>query len=380
VSGLYTQDVIASADMKRRALLSGSFASALCSAARVPLRSLTSQSDGLRAIATARATLVGSEISNQQLQDAQIEPFVKAEFNILAAENQMSWTQIHPGPASYDFASADELLEFAKNNSLALRGRTLCQNTDLPSWVEKEANQDNAAQMLRQHIQTTMGRYVGRIHSWDVLSEAVEPDDQREDGMRNSVWMKLLGLRYIAIAFQTAAETDHKAILTYNERGLVDDSEASHHRRLITIGFLRWFRTNRIPIHALGLQSHLRARYDNLPNWVHLHAFLREVGKLELQVFITGLEIDDTDLSTKPEKRGNQVAELCRDYLSNVLKHSNVAAVMTTEPVSHVVYETDSVGQTEKRYVVLPLSENLQPTPLFGAMAEAIRKRREESR
>jgi endo-1,4-beta-xylanase len=365
--------------MKRRDLISGSIATAVCSVG-LPLSVVPTQTETLRKAAAANALLVGSQVSNQQLQDPRLRAFVTDQLNILEPENQMDWSQIHPELSRYDFAAADELMGFAKSNSLPARGRTLCQNLALPPWVKTEATEDNAAQLLREHVHTIAGRYAGRIHSWDVLSEAVEPHDERDDGMRNSVWMKLLGLRYIAIAFRAASETDHKAILTYNESGLWDDSESSHHRRLITIGFLRWFRTNRIPIHALGLQSHLRARYDYLPNWVHLHAFLREVEKLELQVFLTGLEIDDTDLSLRPEKREKQVAELCHDYLSNMLKHSNVTAVLTSQPVSHITYETDYLGEVEKRHIASPLNEDEQPTAFLSAMTEAVEKKRAQSR
>jgi endo-1,4-beta-xylanase len=366
--------------MKRRALLAGSIASAMCSSANwlIPLPSAATES--LRTAAISKSTLAGTEISNDQLRDPQMSAFVREQCNIVSPEDQMLWGQVHPEPDRYDFAAPDELMTFAKSNSLPLHGRTLCQNLQLPPWVKKEATTDNATQLLREHVETMVGRYAGRIYSWEVISDAVEPGDKRDDGMRNSTWMKLVGLQYIATAFRAAAETDHKAILTYNERGLVDDSQSSHDRRLIVLGFLRWFRTNRIPIHALGLRAHLRARYDYLPNWVHLNAFLREVEKLELQVFITELEIDDTDLSIKPELRGKQVAELCGDFLSNMLRHSNVTVVLTAQPIGYVAEETDFFGVTEKRHMALPLNEDRQPTTFLSAMTGAVERRRVSSR
>jgi endo-1,4-beta-xylanase len=366
--------------MQRRALFTGSIATAMWSSVIWPFSVLDMQSEGLRATAIAKSMLVGSAVSAQQLVNPQLRGFINEQCNILAPENQMQWSQVHPEPDRYDFAAADELTSFAKENAMALYGRTLCQHLELPPWVVKEATAENAGQLLGEHVETVVGRYVGRIHSWDVVREAVEPGDHRDDGMRNSLWMKLLGLRYIAIAFRAAAQADPRAILTYSERGLVDDSENSHHRRLITIGFLRWFRTNHIPIHALSLQSHLRARYDYLPDWSGLHAFLKEVGKLELQVFITELDVDDTDLSARPEKREKQVAELCKDYLDNVLKHPGVTAVLTSQPVSHPAEIVNDFGETEKRHIALPLSEDSQPTPFLSAMSEAMQKRRNSSR
>jgi endo-1,4-beta-xylanase len=366
--------------MRRRDLLAGSIATALCSPAK-PLRDVFSgQSENLRSLASAKAIFVGSEVSNQQLRNPAVTTFASTECNILAPENQMQWELVQPEPGRYDFAAMDELMAFAKSNSLPVHGGTLCQNLALPAWVAKEATTDNAADLLQEHVHAMVSRYQGRVLSWNVVSNAVEPSDHRDDGMRNSTWMKLLGLRYIAIAFRAAAEADHRMILTYSERGLVDDSENSHHRRLITLGFLRWFRTNHIPIHALALESHLWARYDYLPDWSGLLAFLREVEKLELQIFVTGLDIDDTDLSTRPEKRDKQVAELCKDYLDMVLKHRGVTAVLTSQPVSHAAEIVNDFGQTEKRHIAGPLSEDFRPTSFFSAMHEAVQKRRTTAR
>jgi endo-1,4-beta-xylanase len=369
--------------MRRRDLLTGSIATvaaALGASAKPPWSVPSAQSEPLRAVANTKGTLVGAEISNRQIRDARLSAFITTEFNIVAADSQMQWNQVHPEPDRYDFSETDELIAFAKNHSLPVHGRPLCQNLNLPPWVAKETTPDNAAQLLREHVTSMVSRYAGQIHSWDVLSNAIEPPDNRDDGMRNSLWMKLLGLNYIATAFRAAAETDHKAILTYSEGALVDDSENSHHRRLIALGFLRWFRANHIPIHALALESHLWARYDYLPNWVGLHAFLREVEKLELQVFITGLEIDDTDLATKTGTHDKQVAELCKDYLDNVLKHRNVEVVLTSSPVSHPAEIVNDFGETEKRHIAAPLNEDCQPTTFLSAMNEAIRKRRTTAR
>ncbi len=368
--------------MRRRDLLTGSIATvaALGAYARPPWSVLSAQSEPLRAVANSKGMLVGAEMSSRQIRDARLSAFITNEFNIVAPDSQMQWDQVHPEPDRYDFSGTDELMVFAKNHSLPVHGGPLCQNLALPPWVAKEATPDNATQLLREHVTSMVSRYAGQIHSWDVLSNAIEPPDHRDDGMRNSLWMKLLGLTYIATAFRAAAEADHKAILAYSERALIDDSENSHHRRLIALGFLRWFRTNHIPIHALALQSHLWARYDYLPNWVGLHAFLREVEKLELQVFITGLDIDDTDLSTKPGTRDKQVAELCKDYLENVLKHPNVEVVLTSPPVSHPAEIVNDFGETEKRHIAAPLNEDLQPTTFLSAMNEAIQKRRNTTR
>jgi endo-1,4-beta-xylanase len=362
--------------MQRRNLLKTGAAAALCWKA-YPLSALANVAgtQTLREAAAAKQMLAGFGVLPSEPRDPSLVAFITSQCNALAPEDTFNWNLIHAEPDRYEFVAADELVNFASKNSIQVHGRSLCPHADLPEWLSKDANAGNATQLLKQHLQAVVGRYAGRIHSWDVVTEAIEPNDQRNDGMRNSLWMKLLGPRYIAIAFHTVAEMDPKTLLTYNESGLEGDSDSNDQRRRITLGFLRWMRQNHIPIHALGLQSHLQASYDYLPSWIGLHAFLQEVQKLELQVFITELEIDDTSLSSKPEKREKQVAELCKDYLKNVLQHPHVKMLLTSGMVSHTHTFKNDLGYTENHHIALPLNEDHLPTAFLRTVITAIEKR-----
>jgi endo-1,4-beta-xylanase len=316
--------------------------------------------------------LVGSAVSSSQLQDPAVTAILAEQCSILVAENKMKWRYIHPEPDRYDFTAADELMAFATNNSMLLRGHNLCWHEAQPPWLAQVATRDNAAQLLQEHIRTVVGRYAGQIHSWDVVNEAIEPGDGRPDGLRDTLWLKLLGERYIEIAFRTAAQADPKTLLTYNDYGLEEGGPWNDRRRGVAIALLRWMRRNHIPIHALGLQSHLTAHYDELPDWTALHGFLKEVRELDLQVFVTELDVDDSDLDGDIQKREKEAAWLCQDYLKNVLKHRHVTVVMTWGMVSHGSYGNHDPNRGHR---ALPFDENLKPTPFLTAMLKAFQKR-----
>jgi endo-1,4-beta-xylanase len=361
--------------MQRRDLLKNAAAAALCwRTARLSSFGDMPGARTLKQAATAEQMLAGFGVSADQLRDPNLASFTKSECNALAPEDALNWNHIHPQHDHYEFVAADEVVKFASDNAIVVHGRNLCPHSNLPEWLGTDANAENAAQILRQHLQTVVDRYAGRVHSWDVVTEAIEPDDQRKDGMRNSLWMKLLGPRYIATAFHTVAQADPKALLTYTERGLEGDSDGNDRRRRITLAFLHWMQQNHIPVHALGLQSHLQASYDYLPNWIGLNAFLKEVQKLELQVFITEFEIDDTNLSTKPEKREKQVAELSNDYLKNVLRHPHVTLLLTSGLTSHSYSFKNDLGYVENHHISLPLNENHLPTLFLQSMTTTIEK------
>jgi endo-1,4-beta-xylanase len=319
----------------------------------------------LRAAGATRNVLVGSAVSNSQLHNPAVAALLAEQCSIIVAENEMKWEHIHPERDRYDFTTADELAAFAAKNSILMRGHNLCWHEAQPPWLARLATRDNAARLLEEHIQTVAGRYAGGIHSWDVVNEAIEPLDRRSDGLRDSLWLKLLGSEYIAIAFRAAAKADPTALLTYNDYGLEGDAPSNDRRRSIALELLRWMRNNNIPVQALGLQSHLKASVGTWPNWSGLHDFLKQVAKLNLQVFVTELDVNDSDLPANTEMREKQDAALCRDYLKNVLKHPQVTAVLTWGLVSH----------EWQGHRALPLDEKLRSTPFLAAMLDALQKR-----
>jgi endo-1,4-beta-xylanase len=356
--------------MLRRPFLKASLG-ATAFAAVWPLARAFGESNTLRAAAATRNVLAGSAVSNSQLYDPAVAAILTEQCAILVAENEMKWRHIHPEPDHYDFTAPDELMAFTTSNAMLLRGHNLCWHDAQPPWLARLATPNNAPRLLEQHIRTVVGRYSGHIHSWDVVNEAIEPGDGQRGGLRNTLWYQLLGERYFDIAFRTAAEADSKSLLTYNDYGLEEDSPWNQGRRAAVLELLRWMRRNQIPIHALGLQSHLTAHYDELPNWIGLHGFLRQVAQLDLQVFVTELDVNDSDLDGNLQKREKEAAWLCQDYLKNVLKHPHVTAVLTWGSVSHGSYGNNDPLRGHR---ALPFDENLRPTPFLTAMLKAFRK------
>lgn len=104
-----------------------------------------------------------------------------------------------------------------------------------------------------------------------------------------------------------------------------------------------------------------------------MHRFLEQVEQLDLQVFVTELDVDDRALPADFAERDRQVGELYRDYLSNVLQHRPVKAVLTwglsdrDSWLNHAKPRADALPQRP-----LPFDGELQPTPAFVAMRDAM--------
>ena len=151
---------------------------------------------------------------------------IAAQFNSISPENALKWENVHPQPGKYDFALADQYVAFGQQHHMFIVGHNLVWHNQVPAWVfhDDKGNlltRDALLARMRDHIQTVVGRYKGRIQSWDVVNEALN-----EDGtLRQSLWYKIIGDDYIEKAFEYAHEADPQAQLTYNDYNLENDAK-----------------------------------------------------------------------------------------------------------------------------------------------------------
>jgi endo-1,4-beta-xylanase len=326
----------------------------------------------LRDLALSKGLFFGTAVSDSQFHRPEFTPLLLDQCSILVAENQMKWRATHPEPGRFDFAQADFFMDFAESNHLHARGHNLCWHEHNPPWLDSAITQQNAVSLLTTHIQTVVGRYKGRIHSWDVLNEAIDPTHKNHYGLRNSLWLQNIGEDYIELAFRVAAETDPSAILTYNDYDIETDSPSQQAKREAVLDMLRRLTKNGVPIQALGVQSHLRTN-EGTPTWRGLNKFLREIEKLNLQVFVTELDVDDSFMPADIPERDRQIAELYRFYVENILTHNSVKAILTwclsdrDSWLQNFRPRKDGLPQRP-----LPFDAELNPKPAFFTLRDGI--------
>lgn len=300
---------------------------------------------------------------------------VAAQTGILVAENAMKWAPLQPKPGRFHFAQADRLVRFANLLGKQVRGHNLCWHEALPIWFPAVAKKENARQILTDHIHTVVGHFRGQIHSWDVVNEAIEPADGDPDGLRKSPWLDLIGPDYIELAFRTAAEADPQARLTYNDYGIETNSRTDEEKRWTVLVLLRRLKARGVPIHAVGVQSHLSAAAAQ-PG-TGLQSFIREVAGMGLQVFITELDVNCHGLDAGPSERDAAVAKIYRNYLELLLREPNVPMALTWGITSTYSWMNESFlasyaslphGAHQRP---LPFDDEFNPTPAFSALRSA---------
>jgi endo-1,4-beta-xylanase len=332
----------------------------------------------LREIASKRGLLFGAAVSYEHLAKkkfARLRKLLAEQCSVLVSENDMKWDALHPEENRYSFAAADEFVAFAKGHRQRVRGHALCWHKQNPAWLARRlgaATSKEATRLLTEHIHRVAARYCGRVHSWDVVNEAIS--GRAQDGLRNSPFRDAIGPKYVELAFRAAAEADPKALLTYNDYGL----ERNERKREKVLAMLRSLVTKNVPVHALGLQSHLNAT-NRSASWDGLNIFLDRIESLGLQVFITELDVDDYAIPGSESERDNRVAEVYRDYLKNVLSHRAVRAVFTWGIDDRHSWLQESKHRPPrldgKPKRPLLFNGNLKPKAAFHATCAAIRDR-----
>lgn len=326
----------------------------------------------LAALAGRRGLLYGAATKERTLRnDPQFAAAFARECAILVPEYELKWSKLRPGPDRYDFGSADRLASFARAHGMRMRGHTLVWHKALPVWFDEKVTRDNAERILRDHIDTVVRRYAGAIHSWDVVNEAVRLEDRLPGRLRRSPWYDRLGPDYIRIAFEAAAKADPNARLVYNDYGVDYATRSEGRKREAVYGLLQNLVSTGTPIHALGIQSHLRGwerRFDPL----ELQSFLRAVAELGLEVYVTELDVSDQRLPATIAERDAIVARVYEEYLEAVLDVPQVRLVMTWGLSDRYTWLTEHRPRPDGQPVrPLPLDAELQAKPAWRAMARA---------
>jgi endo-1,4-beta-xylanase len=335
----------------------------------------------LGAHGAAHGLLYGCAVNMNALgADAAYAALVREQARIVVAENAMKWGALRPSAEGFNFDQADALVAFAESNRMKIRGHNLAWHQNNPKWLEATATKENARELLVTHIETVAGRYAGRMHSWDVVNEAIRVEDGRADGLRNSMWLRLIGEDYIELAYKTAREADPQALLTYNEYGIEPETREGEQKREAVIEMLRRMVARRVPVDAVGVQSHIAAAVVAGETGVQVGAglmrFIGAVRELGLQVFVTEMDVNDRALGAEIAGRDAAVAAAYRQYLGLVLGDPAVKAVLTWGITDRYTWLGHEEGRADgKLERPLPFDTEGKAKAAFFAAREAFDQR-----
>ncbi|MGA8090273.1 MAG: endo-1,4-beta-xylanase [Terracidiphilus sp.] len=242
------------------------------------------------------AFVVGAAINAAQItgQDRRGDAIIGEQFDSISPENVLKWERVHPEPVTYAFDLPDQYVAFGEKHHMFIVGHCLVWHSQVPAWVFRDdkgnfVDRDTLLKRMHDHIQTVVGRYKGRIQSWDVVNEALN-----EDGtLRQSPWLKIIGEDYIEKAFQYAHEADPQAQLTYNDYSLENEA-----KRNGALALIKKLKAEGVPVTSVGIQGHDGLQWPSVENE---DATISAFAKLGVKVVISELDIDVLPQATKQQ-------------------------------------------------------------------------------
>ena len=202
-----------------------------------------------------------------------------SEWTGLTAENHMKMMLVHPAADRFDFSKGDEILNFATANGKRMHGHTLVWHNQVPQWMKDfQGDQKAWEALLKNHIQTVVSHYKGKIAGWDVVNESFLDDGS----LRPSLWADHIP-DYIAKSFQWAHEADPGAVLFYNDYG--QDGKPKKMQAILDL--VAELKRRGIPINGVGLQMHINV--DSKRN--ELQEVLDKSVETGLQIHLSELDI-----------------------------------------------------------------------------------------
>jgi endo-1,4-beta-xylanase len=360
-------------NLTRRSFLAAGAAMPLLASARP-----SHASEGtLRQAASDRKLIYGTAVSTGTLlKDKPFTQLVIDQANMLVAEGETKRKAIEPRQGRFNFTRTERLLAFAAENGQSMRGHTLLWHEANPDWLLAKLEEGRDDTLLTGYIEKTVGHFKGRLHSWDVVNEAIDPDEGGEEDMRiSSPWYKAFGPGYIETAFQVAHAADPDALLFYNELNLEGDIWWAERRRTAVLKLLEKLLKKGIPVHGLGIQSHLKAYRVEYPDEV-VSRFMDEVSGMGLKILITELDIADIDGPADPARRDAEIAALGRRYLDVAFSQSAVLGCLTwgiSDRYSWLSQYDNYKWPDGSLSRGLPFDGDLRPKKLYSEMLNSYR-------
>ncbi len=355
--------------------------------------------------------LIGCANDLKGLSDAELAS-VKTQYDILTPENCMKPRPIHPSPNTYNFATADTLVDWCQQNGVKVWGHTLAWHSQTPPWffqaenpetVEADnpanrpkrkwdpnaprltmaeywqrsikgpmASREVAMERLENHIKTVVGHYKGKIIGWDVFNEAIaDSGDCTTENLRNYSWYKVVGPDIITMAFKWAHEADPDAQLYYNDYNIEQGAVENKGKHASSMVLLKRLIADGAPITGVGIQGHWHLD----TNLADVEKAIEDYASLGLRVSITELDVTATGSNsgafgvrrgetTIPQENYQKQAEVYKKLFEIFMRHSDV--------IDRVTFWGISDKRSWRRgQDALLFDGDLQPKPAFKAVIDA---------
>lgn len=244
---------------------------------------------------------------------------ITKDYNHISLNTEFVWKYLRPNGNKldeYDLNKINQALKFAKTNNLTvdLEGLIWGLRGQLPDWLVKgNFTKDELTEIMTNHIKEILTKYKGKFERVNIISE---PFGNKWEG---SFWSDKLGVdNHVQTAFRTAREVDPNATLTIVDindsdqlfnlvKRLNEQEQLTNNRKLIDA--VGW----EMPFFLPGSNIDVKDYLDPQKRASALKKFRQNIQryhKIGVEVYITELFVDMTDIPGTPQQKSIFQAEL----------------------------------------------------------------------
>ncbi|WP_164675149.1 endo-1,4-beta-xylanase [Anditalea andensis] len=258
---------------------------------------------------------VGAAVTRNELNSASYANTLKTHYSQITAEYEMKMAHIWNGVNNYNWTNADALVKFAEDNDMEVHGHTLVWYKSFPNWF-KNANYDSASfeGHVKTYIETVVGRYKGKIISWDVANEIFLDNG----GLRSTDCPVFKTFKdpvaFYGRCYRYAREADPEAKLFYNDYNVV----LAGGKRGAMRSMATRFKSEGYPLDGIGDQMHYmettnRNTIKNGLADMALTGLLIHISELDIRIN-TGQSDNFVYSTTEQQKHANAYKEIVEAY------------------------------------------------------------------
>jgi endo-1,4-beta-xylanase len=362
------------AAVSRRRLLQTTVAGIAAANARVATAAPT---PGLGAIAARNGYLFGAAAAEVIDKDAAYRDLYVTQTKLITTDVALKNGRIAPQPGPKHYESADRLLAFCDQHKIAMRGHCLIWNEWNPAWIKNMSTSERRV-FFDSYIEEVVGRYRGKLQSWDIVNEPFWPGHHAPGGFRMGPWYDAFGPDYVRRAFERAAMADPTTKFVLNEAQTERDDELGLAVRRGLLKLVADLKNAGVKLDVVGLQGHLQPQYPHDP--ARFDEFLHALADLGVDIYITEFDVCDDIFPDDAESRDAAVARTAQQFLRTTLRHPAVKALITWELADNYSFYRGifrAKNPTASRLPrPLPYDDQLQAKPLWGAIAQAFESAR----
>ena len=242
---------------------------------------------------TRKAFPFGAAVSGALVRNPQYREFFKSHFNWAVFENESKWYSNGRVPGRDDYATADAMVKWCRDNGIPIRGHCIFWEPQKwqPKWVTQlDAEQLKAA--VEYRMDSAVKHFRGQFVHWDVDNEMLHGSFFKDRlGEDIHVWM-----------YKRARELDPDVKLFTNEFNILSvDQDFKEVQTDEYVAHIRKLREQGAPIDGVGIQGHIWFE-DILAHPEVIKQRLDKVAALKLPIWISEFDAADADERVNADK------------------------------------------------------------------------------